>query len=188
MLGRKELISLDESEEEDEIEAQPGGSAAFVGKNYISPHGLMRLKQELRVLKFEERPAVTRTVSWAAENGDRSENADYTYGKKRLREIDRRIRFLSKRIESAEVIDPLSIKSSKIQFGATVTVMNEKSEERTYTIVGVDEIDLQQGRISWLSPLAAALIKAEIGDVVIFRAPGGRQELEILGVVYKEIL
>ena len=178
---------MDEIEEEDEEEAQPG-RAAFVGKNYITPHGLTRLKRELRTLKFEERPAVTKTVSWAAENGDRSENADYTYGKKRLREIDRKIRFLSKRIEAAEVIDPLSVKSAKVQFGATVTVLNEKEERRTYTIVGADEINLEKGRISWLSPLASALMKSEVGEVVIFRAPGGRQELEIIELVYMEIL
>ena len=181
------MHSIDDQDEDEEAAAQSTARVAFVGKNYISPHGLTRLKQELRTLKFEERPAVTRTVSWAAENGDRSENADYTYGKKRLREIDRKIRFLSKRIESAEVIDPLAIKSTRVQFGATVTILNENDEQRVYTIVGADEIDLTKGRISWLSPLASALMKAEIGDVVTFRAPGGRQELEIVNVVYLEI-
>lgn len=178
----------DEDEMEDDEAVEGQNRQAFIGKNYISPNGLARLKQQLRELKFEERPAVTRTVSWAAENGDRSENADYTYGKKRLREIDRKIRFLSKRIESAEVIDPLLVKGTKIQFGATVTILNEQDEQRVYTIVGADEIDLTKGRISWLSPLASALMKADIGDVVTFRAPGGRQELEIIDVVYKEIV
>ncbi len=157
------------------------------GKNYITPAGAARLRAELRRLRYEERPEVTKTVAWAAGNGDRSENGDYLYGKKRLREIDRRMRFLSKRLESAEVVDPLAVRSDTVQFGATVTVQYEDGTERTYSIVGVDEVDLERGRISWMSPLARALLKTQAGDVVTFRAPGGVQELEVLAVVYRAL-
>jgi len=154
------------------------------GKNYITPAGAERLRQELKKLKYEERPEVTKTVAWAAGNGDRSENGDYLYGKKRLREIDKRMRFLAKRLEAAEIVDPLLIKVAHVQFGATVTLRLEDDSEKTYSIVGVDEVDVSRGRISWMSPLARALMKASEGDVVTFQAPGGEQEVEVVGVRY----
>lgn len=157
-------------------------------KNYITPGGMRRLVQELKILKNEERPAVTETVAWAAANGDRSENGDYIYGKKRLREIDRRIRFLNKQIEAAEVIDPVSVDSDIIQFGATFTILDEDDRERTYTIVGVDEADAGNGLISWRSPLARAVLKKKKGDIVEFVSPKGEQSIEILDFKYTEVL
>ena len=142
------------------------------------------MRQELKKLRYEERPEVTKVVTWAAGNGDRSENGDYLYGKKRLREIDRRMRFLAKRLESAEIVDPLQVKVTHVQFGATVSLRFEDGSERTYAIVGIDEIDVSRGRISWQSPLARALLKAQEGDVVTFNSPKGAQEVEVLTVLY----
>jgi|SRR5687768_14880166 len=158
-------------------------------KNYITPEGHKRLMDEFLWLMNKERPQVTATVAWAAANGDRSENADYIYGKKRLREIDRRIRFLTKRLDIAEVIDPAAPREDETQifFGATVTYANHRGEEKTVSIVGVDEIDTSRGYISWVSPLARTLIKAREGDVVTLHAPGGTEELEILEVRYQRI-
>lgn len=153
-------------------------------KNYITPAGHRKLVAELKKLKFEERPKLTETVAWAAANGDRSENADYTYGKKRLREIDKRLRFLSKRIESAEIIDPTGASHPDIRFGATVTILNEDEIEKTYTIVGTDETDITKGRISWQSPLASALLRKREGDVVTVRMPKGAEDVEIIKIVY----
>ncbi len=160
----------------------PAGS-----KNYMTPAGFQKLRDELQHLLNKERPTVTATVSWAASNGDRSENADYIYGKRRLREIDRRIRFLTKRLESAEVVDPAQKKSDQIFFGATVTVCDEEGEEKTYSIVGVDEIDFSKNHISWVSPLALALMKARVGDLVNFKSPKGPRELEVVRIEYKTI-
>ena len=157
------------------------------GKNYMTPAGAERMRQELRTLRYEERPEVTRVVSWAAGNGDRSENGDYLYGKKRLREIDKRMRFLAKRLESAEIVDPLAIKADYVQFGATVTIRYEDDTEKTFCIVGVDEVDLSKSRISWMSPLARALMKANEGDFVTFHSPKGQQEIEVVRVVYVAI-
>ena len=154
------------------------------GKNYMTPSGAERLRQELKKLRYEERPEVTKVVAWAAGNGDRSENGDYLYGKKRLREIDRRMRFLAKRLESAEIVDPLQVKVAHVQFGATVSLRFEDGSERTYAIVGIDEVDVSRGRISWQSPLARALLKAQEGDVVTFNSPKGVQEVEVLSVLY----
>src|SRR5579863_5836298 len=153
-------------------------------KNYITPNGLQRLKDEHRFLLTRERPAVTQVVAWAAGNGDRSENADYQYGKRRLREIDRRIRLLTKRIDAAEVVNPETPRTghtaSQIFFGATVRYTTASGAERTVSIVGEDEIDLERNYISWASPLARALMKAREGDRVVLRAPGGTETLEIL--------
>lgn len=162
----------------------PAGS-----KNYMTPAGQRRLLDELKWLLDKERPEVTATVSWAAKNGDRSENGDYLYGKKRLREIDRRIRFLNKRLDAAEVVDPSLSRDdpSQIFFGATVTVAHEDGREQTVSIVGIDEIDTARGYISWISPLARCLIKAKEGDTVILRAPGGTENLDILEVRYQPI-
>ena len=157
------------------------------GKNYLTPAGALRLQDELRDLKCRQRPEVTKIVSWAAANGDRSENGDYIYNKKRLREIDRRIGFLSRRLESAEVVNPLEIDSDQVLFGATVRVRDQDDQEKTYSIVGVDEVDVSRGRISWMSPLGAALLKNRAGDVVQFHSPRGVQEIEILEVCYKEL-
>lgn len=157
------------------------------GKNYMTPTGAERMRQELRKLRYEERPEVTRVVAWAAGNGDRSENGDYLYGKKRLREIDKRMRFLAKRLESAEIVDPLLIQAEYVQFGATVTIRYEDDSEKTYSIVGIDEVDLAKGRISWMSPLARALLKANEGDIVAFHSPKGQQEIEVVQVVYVAI-
>jgi transcription elongation factor GreB len=160
-------------------------------KNYITPNGLQRLKDERRFLLTRERPAVTQVVAWAASNGDRSENADYQYGKRRLREIDRRIRFLTKRIEAAEVVDPEARRgrqvSEQVFFGATVRYVNSAATERVVSIVGVDEVDLNLNYISWLSPLARALMKSRPGDRVVLHAPGGMDELKVLEVRYQRI-
>jgi transcription elongation factor GreB len=160
-------------------------------KNYITPAGLQRLRAELRFLLSRERPAVTEVVAWAAGNGDRSENADYQYGKRRLRAIDRRIRFLRKRIDAAEVVDPEAPRTgraaSHVFFGATVRYANGARTERVVRLVGVDEIDLDRNYISWLSPLARALMKSGPGDVVVLRAPGGTDELHVLDVRYERI-
>lgn len=157
-------------------------------KNYMTPTGAKRLREELKRLKRQERPEVLELVAWAASNGDRSENGDYIYGKKRLREIDRKIRYLSKRLENAEIIDPLSICSDQVLFGATVTIRDEQDCEKTYSIVGSDETDLNNGRISWLSPLAKALIRSRVGDIVTFQSPRGLQEVEIVAVSYIDLV
>jgi transcription elongation factor GreB len=160
-------------------------------KNYITPDGLQRLKDEHRWLLMRERPAVTQVVAWAAANGDRSENADYQYGKRKLRQIDRRIRFLGKRIDAAEVVDPTTPRTGRaatqIFFGATVRFANAAGTERVVRIVGTDEVDLDRNYISWVSPLARALIKAKEGDTVVLRAPGGTEQLDIIEVLYERI-
>jgi transcription elongation factor GreB len=168
-----------------------GQVQAAAVKNYITPDGLQRLKDEHRFLLTRERPAVTQVVAWAASNGDRSENADYQYGKRRLRQIDRRIRYLTKRIDSAEVIDPGAPRrgraATQVFFGATVRYANAAGTERVVSIVGVDEVDLDRNHISWVSPLARALIKSGPGDRVVLHAPGGTEHLEVLEVCYERI-
>jgi transcription elongation factor GreB len=157
-------------------------------KNYVTPAGFKRLKEEALHLLDKERPDLVKVVHWAASNGDRSENADYIYGKRRLREIDRRIRFLTKRLDAAVVVDPaLREASDQVFFGATVMVMHSNGEERTYSIVGIDEADASRGRISWISPIARALLKAREGDTVVLRTPAGKEEVEIGSVEYREI-
>ena len=160
-------------------------------KNYITPSGLERLKDEHRFLLTRERPAVTGVVAWAASNGDRSENADYQYGKRRLRQIDGRLRFLTKQIESAEVIDPETPRvgqaATRAFFGATVRYANAAGTERVVSIVGIDEVDLNRNHISWVSPLGRALIKSTAGDCVVLQAPGGTEDLTVLEVCYKRI-
>lgn len=160
-------------------------------KNYITPAGLQRLKDEHLFLMNRERPALTRVVAWAASNGDRSENADYLYGKRRLRQIDSRIRFLTKRIDAAEVIDPAAIRPSstakRVFFGATVTYTEGAGEARIVRIVGIDEVDLKRGYVSWMSPLAKALMKAAPGDRVVVQAPKKTRHLEIVDVEYAAI-
>lgn len=169
-------------EEEEDGPLEPRSSAG--AKNYITPGGYRRLQEELKELAVTIRPEVARVVSWAAENGDRSENGDYIYGKRRLREIDRRMRFLTKRLRAAEVVEPKGRDVPGVFFGATVVVEDEEGERRTYSIVGVDEIDLERGRISWISPMARALMKHREGDLVSLSTPGGRREVQILSVKY----
>jgi len=178
-----------DAELDDDIEAPspvPAGS-----RNYMTPGGFARLKEELSRLVDKERPEVVATVAWAASNGDRSENGDYIYGKKRLREVDRRIRFLIKRLDDAEVVDPVTRRdddsAEQVFFGATVTVAGRDGEQRTVSIVGVDEIDTSRGYISWVSPMARALTKAREGDTVTLATPGGIEELEILRVRYEPL-
>lgn len=161
------------------------------GRNYITPSGLQRLQHEHRFLLTRERPAVAEVVAWAASNGDRSENADYQYGKRRLRQIDGRIRFLEKRIEAAEVVDPEAPRSGQSQtrafFGATVRYSNASGVERVVSIVGTDEVDLSRNHISWVSPLGRALMRAAAGESVVLQAPGGTEHLTLLEVRYERI-
>ncbi|GIZ53973.1 transcription elongation factor GreB [Noviherbaspirillum aridicola] len=180
----KAFVKESEGDEDDDLEA--GVPAIPAGtKNYMTPDGHRRMKEELLHLIDVERPEVVRVVSWAASNGDRSENGDYLYGKKRLREIDRRIRFLTKRLDRAEVVDPsVHHGSDQIFFGATVTYENLAGEEHTVTIVGIDELDPLNGKISWISPVARALTKMREGDSVSLKTPSGMDELTILDVRY----
>ena len=169
-----------DDEDDDALPALPSG-----GRNYITPQGYARLRAELMQLIDDERPKVVEVVHWAASNGDRSENGDYLYGKKRLREIDRRIRFLTKRLEIAEVADPsLHHGSDQVFFGATVTYATPDGEERTVTIKGIDEADNLHGEVSWISPVARALLKAREGDEVTLVTPAGPQAIEVLEVRY----
>jgi transcription elongation factor GreB len=155
--------------------------------NYITPKGHQKLVDELEQLLRVERPEVTRLVQWAASNGDRSENADYIYGKRRLREIDRRIRFLSGRLDAAQIVDPVKTQSIKVQFGATVETLNENGETKRFTIVGVDEVDTAKGRISWQSPIGKNLIGKCQGDEVTIRIPAGEMVYEIVSIIYVTI-
>jgi transcription elongation factor GreB len=191
----KAFVKEDQAPDEDLLEGElpeededEGGSKGARGsKNYITTRGLERLKSELHELLTVERPKVVDVVAWAASNGDRSENADYTYGKKRLREIDRRLRFLQKRIDAAEVVDPVRQRGDKVLFGATVTVLDEEEQQRVYRIVGIDETDAKTGKVSWISPIGQALLQAQAGECVTLRTPKGEEELEILRVEYLPI-
>jgi transcription elongation factor GreB len=174
-------------DDDDDDTGAPAASLPAGVKNYITTQGYQRLRDELTHLMNEERPAVVQVVSWAASNGDRSENGDYIYGKKRLREIDRRMRFLTKRLEVAEVVDPAAQPNrDQVFFGATVVYSDRAGEEYRVTIVGVDEAEPLQGRISWISPVARALLKAREGDTVPLRTPAGLDELDVLEVIYPE--
>ena len=154
-------------------------------KNYLTPAGYARLRAELMALLDDERPKIVEVVSWAAKNGDRSENGDYLYGKKRLREIDRRIRFLTKRLDIAEIADPsLHYGGEQVFFGATVRYVNQRDEARTVTIKGIDEVDNLRGEVSWVSPIARALLKARVGDELQLMTPGGLEQIEVIEVCY----
>ena len=167
------------------------GNESTAVKNYITPAGLQRLRDELKFLLTRERPAVTQVVAWAAGNGDRSENADYQYGKRRLRQIDKRIHFLRKRIDAAHIVDPEAPRAgpaaTQVFFGATVRYANAEGVERVVSVVGVDEVNLERNYISWVSPLARAMMKSGTGDRVLLHAPGGTERLEILDVRYERI-
>jgi len=175
-----------EPEGDEDDDEQPGLPALPAGtRNYLTPQGYRRLRDELMTLLDVERPKIVEVVSWAAKNGDRSENGDYLYGKKRLREIDRRIRFLTKRLDIAEVADPSAHHGSdQVFFGATVTYANAHGEERTITIKGIDEADNLQGEVSWVAPIARALLKAREGDEVQLMTPGGLEKIEVVEVRY----
>lgn len=180
----KAFVKESDGDDEDELIAQAQALPAGT-KNYLTPQGYERLRDELAQLMTVERPSVVQIVSWAASNGDRSENGDYLYGKKRLREIDRRMRFLTKRLDIAEVVDPAAqTLRDQVFFGATVLYMDQAGESFEVTIVGVDEAEPLTGKISWVSPVARALTKAREGDTVVLRTPGGVQELEVLEVSY----
>jgi transcription elongation factor GreB len=180
---REDDAPEEDFEGDDEQNPIPAGS-----KNYMTPHGWRRMRDELTWLVKTERPDVTSVVSWAAKLGDRSENADYQYGKKRLREIDRRIRYLTKRLEAAEVVDPATREETdQVFFGATVTYATSAGEEQMVRIVGIDEMDPAHHYVSWISPIARALIKAREGDTVQLRTPGGEEDIEIIEVRYEEI-
>jgi len=174
-------------ETEDDADEAPASLPAGV-KNYITPAGHARLVEELRQLQRVERPKVVEIVSWAAGNGDRSENGDYLYGKRRLREIDRRMRFLMKRLAIASVVDPKQQKNrEQVFFGATVTYANARDEEQTIRIVGIDEARSEQGEVSWISPIARALLKAREGDIVQVRTPGGAEPIEVISISYPDV-
>ncbi|SFP33599.1 transcription elongation factor GreB [Nitrosomonas cryotolerans] len=183
-VSTEELSLIGDNDDDADIVPLPFGS-----KNYITPGGHARLMDEFYWLMNTERPEITASVAWAAGNGDRSENGDYIYGKKRLREIDRRIRFLTKRLDTAEIIDPTIPREDKtrIFFGATVTFINQSSIEKTVSIVGIDEIEPSKGYISWISPVARALMTAQQGDMVTLKTPGGINELSITVVKYQNI-
>ncbi|MFZ4536931.1 transcription elongation factor GreB [Propionivibrio sp.] len=182
----KAFIRDGDGDDEDELAPElklPQGT-----RNYITPGGYARIKEELDHLLRTDRPQVVEAVHWAALNGDRSENGDYIYGKRRLREIDRRIRFLTKRLDLSEIVDPARQENpDQVFFGATVTLCDEQGIEQVYQIVGVDETDFARGRISWVSPLARALLKAREGDSVRFQSPAGWREVEVLEIDYRSI-
>ena len=180
----KAFTKESDGDDEDDLPEDMGGLPA-TAKNYMTPEGFARMRNELKTLMRKERPEVVKVVTWAAGNGDRSENGDYIYGKKRLREIDRRVRYLSKRLANAEVVDPAKrAKIDQVFFGATVTTANAEDKKRTVKIVGVDEVDLEKGHVSWISPIAKALMRAHEGDIVRLRTPAGEEELEIVKVSY----
>ena len=183
-----DIFTTEFDDEDDEEQSTSAQSVPLGSKNYITPAGFRRLQDELDQLWRVERPALVQTITWAASNGDRSENGDYIYGKKRLREIDKRIRFLAKRLESSEVVDPaLRADCDQIFFGATVTVCGLDGINRTFSIVGVDEANPASGLVSWVSPLARALLKAREDDTVILRLPTGVDELIVVEVSYRTI-
>jgi transcription elongation factor GreB len=189
MMSKAFTRETDAGDDADELEAV---SPLPVGvRNYMTPGGFARLSGELEHLVHKERPELVVTVAWAAGNGDRSENGDYIYGKKRLREIDRRIRYLIKRLDVSEVVDPAAPRdeeqAGQVFFGATVTISNARGEARTLAIVGVDEIDTVRGYISWVSPMARALLKAREGDTVTLRTPGGAEDIDIVAVRYESL-
>lgn len=181
------MCAHDDEDDEDSKELQEKLKGR---KNYITPQGAQKLKNELTQLLKIERPELVKVISWAASNGDRSENGDYIYGKRKLREIDRRIRFLSKRLDAAEIVDPSLQSGDRVLFGATVTVAHESGDVKTYQIVGIDETDVSHGKVSWISPIAQALLQAKKGDLVALkspRGPAGGEELEVLACNYVAI-
>lgn len=187
-LASDQDLGLDDDEGDGLGDGGQNSKAVFrTGKNYITQRGFDRLKSEVHELLTVERPKMVETVAWAASNGDRSENADYQYGKKRLREIDRRIRFLQKRMDIAEIVNPEKQSGEKVLFGATVTIEDEDGNTRVYKIVGIDETDAKLGKISWISPIGRALLQAKVGDAVLVQMPKGEEELLIQKIEFKDI-
>jgi transcription elongation factor GreB len=179
----KENDNAPDDDDEVVVAPLPAGS-----KNYMTPSGHERMREEFDQLWKIERPKLVETIHWAASNGDRSENGDYIYGKRRLREIDRRIRYLSKRLENAEVVDPATREETdQIFFGATVMIVDDHNDESTFTIVGIDEVDMSKNHISWISPMARALMRAREGDKVTLATPGGKREMQVLEVRYETV-
>jgi transcription elongation factor GreB len=176
----------DRENDDDAFEGAPAAGDEGV-KNYITPAGYRRLKDEFSRLWDVERPKLVETISWAASNGDRSENADYIYGKRRLREVDRRLQILSRRLERAEIVDNAGKDHDRVYFGATVTYVDRAGQERTVMIVGVDEVDPARGRVSWIAPVAKALLKAREGDIVMLQTPAGPEEIEVIAIRYDEL-
>ncbi len=188
--GSSDLDAGVEADPSDELDDTDDGDSPGIkpsGKNYVTRKGFDRLKSEIHELLNVERPKVVEVVAWAASNGDRSENADYTYGKKRLREIDRRIRFLQKRVDRAEIVEPELQKGDRVLFGATVTVLDESEAMRIYKIVGIDETDAKLGKVSWISPIGKVLLQSKVGDSVVLQTPKGEEELEIQKIEFKAI-
>ena len=183
----KAFTKESDADEDEDLDLDAAAVAPQVEKNYITRAGYKRLRDELAELWDVERPKLVETIAWAASNGDRSENADYLYGKRRLREVDRRIRFLSQRIDSAEVVADAGRDDDRAFFGATVAYRDRAGAKRTVTIVGIDEVDPEHGRVSWISPIAKALLKAREGDVVTLRTPAGAEEIEVLEVRYADV-
>ena len=184
----KAFVKDDSPDVEEETPEQDDALGSLAGaKNYITKKGFDILKAEVHQLLNVDRPKVVEVVAWAASNGDRSENADYQYGKRRLREIDRRIRFLQKRIDKAEIVEPHLQKGDRVLFGATVSVLDESASLRVYKIVGIDETDGKTGKVSWISPIGKALLQARVGDVVLLRTPKGEEELEIQKIEFRAI-
>ena len=180
----KAFTKESDGDDEDDLPEESGG-LPITAKNYMTPEGFARMREELDTFMRKERPEVVKVVSWAAGNGDRSENGDYIYGKKRLREIDRRVRYLSKRLANAEVVDPARrAATEQVFFGATVTYENQRGEQRTITIKGIDEADSLHGEVSWVAPIARALLKARVGDELQLMTPGGLEQIEVVEVVY----
>ena len=183
----KAFTKESDGDDDDDRDGADDGGIPGGFTNYITPAGHKKLNDELARLWKVDRPKLVDTIAWAASNGDRSENGDYIYGKKKLREIDRRIRFLGKRLDAAVVVDNAGKEHERVYFGATVTVADENGAERTVSIVGVDELDPARGRVSWISPIATALLKAAVGDAVTMRTPQGPEELEVLEIRYDEL-
>lgn len=185
----KAFTKEDDGADVDELEGSEDDQPSVpVGtRNYMTPKGAKALKDELHHLLHVERPKVVETVAWAAGNGDRSENADYIYGKRRLREIDRRLRFLQRRLDMVLEVDPALQNSDRVLFGATVVIQDEDENQKTYQIVGIDETDASRGRVSWISPIGKALLQAKVGDVVVLKTPKGEEEIEIVSIVYQAI-
>ena len=186
----KAFLNEDNENEDDDQEdlAPDAKSEEFkLVKNYMTPFGAQKLKAELEQLLVKERPKLVETIAWAASNGDRSENADYIYGKRRLREIDKRVRFLHRRLDIAEIVDPEKQSSDKVLFGASVSIADEKGETRIYKIVGIDESDAKSFCVSWNSPIGKALLQTKVGDVVLVKTPKGEDEIEVLKIEYKKI-
>ena len=178
-------FTKEDTETEDDLPDEPEVALPAGAKNYITPAGFRRMQEELKHLQTAERPKIVEIVAWAAGNGDRSENGDYIYGKQRLREIDRRLRFLAKRLEIAEIVDPARQQNlDRVFFGATVTYANDAGEERTVTIKGIDEVDSLQGEVSWVSPIARTLLKAREGDTLQLVTPVGVETIEVISVSY----